>query len=92
MRSGLPVVVDDDSGSRQMLKMSDAITSIISGGAYRIRTDDLFHAICCLETVQERVTEMDRKLKARRRRQLLGIVAVNLAVKEPSRCQHAHRA
>ncbi|MEU9246825.1 tyrosine-type recombinase/integrase [Streptomyces sp. NPDC048385] len=86
VRSGLPVVVGDDSGSRQlsrqMLKMGDTITSIISGGAYRIRTDDLFHAICCQETVQERVTEMDRKLKVGRRRWLLGVVAVNLAVKE----------
>ncbi|WP_369028997.1 tyrosine-type recombinase/integrase [Streptomyces adonidis] len=86
VRSGLSVVLDDGSSSRQVSrqrpKMGDVITSIISGGAYRIRTDDLFHAIRGQESVEDRVKEMDRKLRMHRRRWLLGVVAVELAVRD----------
>ncbi|MEU5046837.1 tyrosine-type recombinase/integrase [Streptomyces griseorubiginosus] len=51
------------------------------GGAYRIRTDDLFHAMKEPTTLAERVTEIDAALRVQRRRLLFGTVAVNLAVK-----------
>ncbi|WP_411112933.1 tyrosine-type recombinase/integrase [Streptomyces sp. 029-5] len=83
--SGPLMNVVDSNGSCQNGCQKQGIVmrlvEIISGGAYRIRTDDLFHAMKKRATVAARVTEVDTYLKARRRQLLLGIVAVNLDVK-----------
>ncbi|MFE0365701.1 tyrosine-type recombinase/integrase [Streptomyces griseoaurantiacus] len=85
VRSGLSSALIAGSGCRQLSRQYtgfvDRITSIVSGGAYRIRTDDLFHAMKEPTTLAERVTEIDAALRVQRRRLLLGTVAVNLAVK-----------
>ncbi|MEV0473775.1 tyrosine-type recombinase/integrase [Streptomyces prunicolor] len=67
--------------SRQINKVVDRATSFLSGATIGIRTRDLFLTINTGETVADRVTEVDRKLRDRRRRMVLGIVAVDLAVK-----------
>ncbi|WP_327313340.1 tyrosine-type recombinase/integrase [Streptomyces sp. NBC_01235] len=84
--SGSLVEYVDSSGSCQngcqKPSFVDRMASIISGGAYRIRTDDLFHAMTRRSSVAERATEVDRHYKARRRRWLIGSVAVSAAVKD----------
>ncbi|MFI9175975.1 tyrosine-type recombinase/integrase [Streptomyces lincolnensis] len=85
-RSGLPSNVIDGNGSRQISRQAagfvDRLASIISGGAYRIRTDDLFHAMTTHNTVADRVTEVDQRFQALRRTWLVGAVAVSAAVKD----------
>ncbi|MEV7162989.1 tyrosine-type recombinase/integrase [Streptomyces microflavus] len=82
---GLPSnVIDSNSRCQngcQKLSFLERLTAIISGGAYRIRTDDLFHAMTIHEGVEARATEVDRLLKDSRRRWLIGVVAVSVAVK-----------
>jgi hypothetical protein len=51
------------------------------GGAYRIRTDDLFHAMRLGNSQIDRVTEVRLVSQYRRRVWLVGVVAVNLDVK-----------
>ncbi|MGW0495779.1 tyrosine-type recombinase/integrase [Streptomyces sp. NPDC003007] len=88
VRPGLPSSVIDSNGSCQngcqKLSFAERLTQIISGGAYRIRTDDLFHAMTTHNTVADRVTEVDRHFQARRRTWLVGAVAVSVAVKDTS--------
>ncbi|MCX4742791.1 tyrosine-type recombinase/integrase [Streptomyces antibioticus] len=85
-RSGLSVDSVDSNGSCQNgcqgPSFRDRVTSIISGGAYRIRTDDLFHAMTKQTTLVSRITEVDEVWKVRRRQQMLGVVAVSVAVKD----------
>ncbi len=85
VRPGLPSSVIDRTNCRQVSRQEpsfiERLRSIISGGAYRIRTDDLFHAMKDQTTLAERVTEVDAAWRVHRRRWVLGVVAVNVAVK-----------
>lgn len=87
--SGSLVPYVDSSGSCKngctQPSFMDRVASIISGGAYRIRTDDLFHAMTIQTSVMARITEVDRTLKACRVPLMLGTVAVHFAVQsDPS--------
>ncbi|MFF2534475.1 tyrosine-type recombinase/integrase [Streptomyces cyaneofuscatus] len=85
--SGSLVDALTSDGSRQLSRQfdlrADENTENNLGGAYRIRTDDLFHAMNTQRTIEQRVTGVDEALKVRRRTWIIGIVAVNLAVKNP---------
>ncbi|WP_078616907.1 tyrosine-type recombinase/integrase [Streptomyces sp. 351MFTsu5.1] len=83
--------------SRQINKVVDQATSFLSGATIGIRTRDLFLTINTQGTAAERISEMDGKLQDCRRRRMLGIVAVDLAVRLQAqrsnpRCSDPHRA
>ncbi|MEU8628973.1 site-specific integrase [Streptomyces sp. NPDC048669] len=85
--SGMLADAIDGRGSRQLSRQftspvkADATNNL--GGAYRIRTDDLFHAMDKHDGVSGRLAGVDKALADCRRQWILGIVAVNLAVKNP---------
>lgn len=85
-RSGLFVDALNSHGSRQLSRQFDSTADESKennlGGAYRIRTDDLFHAMNTHNTLVQQVTRVDEALGMRRRTWVLGLVAVNAAVKD----------
>ncbi|MGJ5825985.1 tyrosine-type recombinase/integrase [Streptomyces ossamyceticus] len=67
--------------SRQSHSLNDFLTWIISGGPRGNRTLDTLLKRSVHDTVNKRVTEVDALLQDRRRRWVLGVVAVSAAVK-----------
>ncbi|WP_159057246.1 MULTISPECIES: tyrosine-type recombinase/integrase [Streptomyces] len=75
----------DGDGSRQLSRQShswnDFLAWIISGGPGGARTLDTLLKRSASDTLEERVTGVDEDLADCRRQWMLGVVAVNLAVK-----------
>ncbi|MFG2377599.1 tyrosine-type recombinase/integrase [Streptomyces sp. NPDC048504] len=85
VRPGLLSSFIDDTGCRQNGRQTqsfvDRLAQIISGGAYRIRTDGLFHAMKAHGSVKSRATEVDAAYRDQRRRWMVGAVVVKMVVK-----------
>ncbi|WP_430478121.1 tyrosine-type recombinase/integrase [Streptomyces sp. P11-1] len=83
--AGRLVAVLDGNGSRQNSRqshvLSGSISWIISGGTTGARTQDTLLKRSSGSSTPQRVTEVDRILLGSRRRWLLGVVAVSVAVK-----------
>ncbi|MFK0249746.1 tyrosine-type recombinase/integrase [Amycolatopsis azurea] len=82
---GEPVTAVNGSRCRQNCRHAGPLigwlTSIISGGAYRIRTDDLFHAMTIERPMVAHLSEVKRRVDVRTKQWILGAVAVGAAVK-----------
>ncbi|MEU8944218.1 site-specific integrase [Streptomyces sp. NPDC048489] len=77
--------LNDDGGSRQFSRqvalLGATFTTSNFGGATGTRTLDLFHAMAHSDSLIDRTTEVNKAMTSCRRSWLVGVVAVNLAVK-----------